>query len=112
MLLISKVKPEDCECSGRLLLVHITQERCDLKEGKSLSKTQYQHLGDEAGIRKANEEGSEDNEGRVRVDKGLHPGLAHVGRVGYGEEGEEVGDESQQEAQEHYWVSSFPMKTP
>ena len=70
------------------------------------------HLGDEAGIRKANEECNEDNEDRVRVDKGLHPGLAHVGRVGDGEEGEEVGEESQQEAQEHYWVPTFPMETP
>ena len=38
MMLLTKVKPEYCECSGRLLLVHIGQERCDLKGGKSLSR--------------------------------------------------------------------------
>ena len=94
MMLLTKVKPEYCECSGRLLFVHISQERCDLKGGKSLSRPRPKHLGDEAGVRKSNEEGSEDNEDRVWVDKGLLPGLAHVGRVGDGEEGEEVGDES------------------
>ena len=69
------------------------------------------HLGDEAGIRKANEEGNEDNEDGVWFDEGLHPGLAHVGQVGDGEEGEEVGDKSQQETQEHNWVPTSPMNT-
>ena len=34
LVLISNVKPEDCKCCRRLLLVDITQERCDLEVGK------------------------------------------------------------------------------
>ena len=34
LVLISNVKPEDCKCSRRLLLVDITQERCDLEARK------------------------------------------------------------------------------
>ena len=83
-------------------------EKVSLKE----YLTSAVHLSDEAGIRKSNEEGNEDNENRVWVEKGLHSGLAHVCQVGDGEEGEEVGEESEEEAQEHYWVSTFPMKTP
>ena len=68
------------------------------------------HLSDETGVGEANEKGYKDYQDGVGVDERLQGGLPPVGRGGDGEEGEEVGDQGQQEAQQHYWVSSSPVQ--
>ena len=56
-------QPKYCKCCGRLLLVHVAQEGCDLKMGNYffLNCPQSRHLSDETGVGKANEKGYKDN---------------------------------------------------